>query len=153
MNESKRQLMPDTPLTRRNCLPHRELHLEPVAMATNSVDRLRRCQCNSEVGPPASLRELLSKHSIDPIPQMQAILDDMSKKFKENFETNAAERFQLAEAVYYRLLENILRSEMTKNFDWKVKMKTCEMHQNSLYILIVDCEPRRIPHSADNLFS
>lgn len=153
MNESKRQLMPDTPLTRRNCLPNRELHLEPVAMATNSVDRLRRCQCNSEAGPPASLRELLSKHSVDPIPQIQTILDDMSKKFKANFETNAAERFQLAEAVYYRLLENILRSEMTKNFDWKVRFKILKFHQHLLYILIIDCEPRCIPYSTDNLFS
>lgn len=113
--------MPDTPLTRRNHLPGREPHLEPVGMATQSVDRLRKQLGRYEMGVPAvTLRDLLTKYAKDPLPQIETILGDMREKFCAKFETNAQDRFELAEAVYYRLLENILRHEMTKNIDWKV---------------------------------
>lgn len=114
--------MLDTPLTRRNYLPGKESHLEPFAMATQSVDRLRKHLGKYDGGPPASLRDLLAKCSNDPFAMIKKSLAQMSQKFCAKFETNAQERFQLAEAVYYRLLENILRNEMVRNksFDWKV---------------------------------
>lgn len=124
MDESKKQLMPDTPLTRRNDLPGKGSNLEPVAMATQSVDRLRKGLGKYNGSPPVSLRELLARYAIDAFPLIQQIVTDMSAKFCAQFETNAQERFQLAEALYYRLLENILRKEMAVkiNFDWKVQV-------------------------------
>lgn len=124
MEESRKQFMPETPLTRRNCLPGKETILTPVAMATQSVCRLHTHLGNFSEEPPVSLKKLLESCPKDPFPKMKSLLDDMREKFCAKIENNGIERFKLAEAVYYRLLENILRNEMSvaKNFDLKVRV-------------------------------
>lgn len=122
MEESRKQFMPETPLTRRHCLPGKETFLTPVAMATQSVSRLRAHLGNYTEEAPNSLRKLLESCPKDPFPRIKTLLDEMREKFCKKIENNGRERFKLAEAVYYRLLENILRNEMSvaKNFDLKV---------------------------------
>lgn len=129
MEESRKQFMPETPLTRRNCLPGKQTILTPVAMATQSVNRLRMHLNSYADEPPASLRELLSTCATDPFPKIKTILQNLNEKFCQKFESHGQDRFRLAEAVYYRLLENIIRNEMSvpKNFDIKVRWVFCEI--------------------------
>lgn len=124
-DESKKQLMPPTPLTRRYYLPGKDAGsqaAEPVAMATRSVQRLRGALGTYNAVPPASLAELLAQCPEDPVPKMRALRDQMAAQFCARFETNARERFELAEMLYYRLLENILRREQAtrQSFDFKI---------------------------------
>lgn len=114
MAESKRQLMPPTPLTRRNCLPGKDAQLEPVAMATRSVDRLRQILGQYDPQPPASLRELLAMCDSDPLAKIKTMLCSMSTVFCAKYEKNATERFELAEMLYYRMLEQIVQREAGK---------------------------------------
>lgn len=112
--------MPDTPLTRPNLMPVKQNFSTPLVMATQSVDQLRSHvgECNSEM--PKTLCDLLKQFAENPVLKIKQILSNMSTQFCAKFETNAMERFKLAEAVYYRFLENILRHEMAEkkeNFD------------------------------------
>lgn len=106
--------MPPTPLTRRNYLPGKDAQLEPVAMATRSVDRLREILGQYDPQPPGSLRELLATCDPDPLDMIKAMLSNMSTVFCAKFEKNATERFELAEMLYYRMLEQIVRREAAK---------------------------------------
>lgn len=106
--------MPPTPLTRRNYLPGKDALLEPVAMATRSVDRLREFLGQYDPQPPASLRDLLAMCESDPLNKIKAMLCNMSTVFCAKFEKNATDRFELAEMLYYRMLEQIVRREAGK---------------------------------------
>lgn len=124
-DESKKQLMPPTPLTRRYYLPGKDAGsqaAEPVDMATRSVQRLRGALGTYDPEPPASLAGLLAQCPDDPLPKMRALRNQMMAQFCVRFETNARERFELAEMLYYRLLENILRREQAsrQSFDFKI---------------------------------
>lgn len=124
-DESKKQLMPPTPLTRRYYLPGKDAGsqaAEPVDMATRSVQRLRGALGTYDPEPPASLAGLLAQCPDDPLPKMRALRNQMIAQFCVRFETNARERFELAEMLYYRLLENILRREQAsrQSFDFKI---------------------------------
>lgn len=103
--------MPPTPLTRRHCLPGKDAHTEPVTSATRSVTRLREALGQYDPQPPASLREMLAICETDPLPKIKSILSNMQTLFCARFETNATERWELAEMLYYRLLEHIVRRE------------------------------------------
>lgn len=117
-------LMPETPLTRRHCLPGRDAVLaSPVSMATQNVCRLHQQLNDTVAEPSAVLKDLFKACETDPFPEIQSLLKTMSEKFCAEFRTNAAnERFELAVKLYYRLLENIIRNEKKKsqNFDIKV---------------------------------
>lgn len=106
--------MPATPLTRRNYLPGKDAQLEPVAMATRSVDRLRGILGQYDPRPPASLCKLLEMCDSDPLGKIKTMLCQMSTVFCAKFEKNANERFELAEMLYYRMLEQIVRREASK---------------------------------------
>lgn len=126
MIERTRSLIqPETPLTGRNYLPGREsTYQTTVAIATQSVQRLRTHLTSNSSSPPKTLLELCSKCNKNPIKNIENVLTAMSEIFQRNFEINAIDRFNLAKNVYYRLLENILKSEISlnkPNFDLKVK--------------------------------
>lgn len=106
--------MPPTPLTRRKYLPGKDAQLEPVAMATRSVDRLREILGQYDPQPPKSLRELLAMCDADALEKIKTMLCKMSTVFCAKFENNATERFELAEMLYYRMLEQIVRREAGK---------------------------------------
>lgn len=126
-----RTLVPETPLTRRNSLPGRDGLLSPVSIATQNVNRLHHHLGNGGVpGPSARLREMCKTCPVDPFPDIAAMLKTMSDKFCAAFQSNVAtERFQMAERLYYRLLENIIHKEKSQrqNYDMKVSIFLLEM--------------------------
>lgn len=140
-----RTMMPETPLTRRHCLPGREgLQTSPVTIATQNVNRLQQHLGSGPPGPSPRLRELCKSCKTDPLPGIAEQLKTMSVQFCTAFQTNAAvERFQLAERLYYRLLENIIQREKNDrpNYDSKVREFLCspsvDMLTNSVAIAIV----------------
>lgn len=116
--------LPITPVMRRFYIPSRDGHLvEPMAMATRSVQRLRASLGAYDPVVPPSLMELLRLCPEDPLPKIKSMLSHSATLFCERFESgNAKERFELAEMLYYRLLENILRREHATRaaFDFKI---------------------------------
>lgn len=119
-----RTLMPETPLTRRHCLPGKDgLLASPVSIATENVKRLNTHLGSGTPGPSLRLRELCKSCNIDPLPKIAGYLQAMSVQFCTAFQTNAAvERFQLAERLYYRLLENIIQKEKAERPSYDAKV-------------------------------
>lgn len=121
-------LMPETPLTRRSCLPGRDaLMASPVSVATQNINRLHHHLGDGVPGPSAKLKELCKSCPSDPFPDIECVIRTMGESFCTAFQTNtAAERFQLAERLYYRLLENIISKEKSQrqNYDSKVSIHT-----------------------------
>lgn len=119
-----RKMMPETPLTRRSCLPGRDPQLvSPVSVATQNVNRLHNHLGEGTPGPSDRLKELCKSCPNDPFPDIESLIKTMSDNFCKSFPNNTAnERFQLAERLYYRLLENIILKEKSQrpNYDSKV---------------------------------
>lgn len=117
-------LMPETPLTRRNFLPGRDALLtSPVSMATQNFNRLHQHLGDAPPQPTPRLRELCKACPTDPFPDIANLIQTMKEQFCNAFQTNDARmRFELAEKLYYRLLENIIHSEKSQraNYDMKV---------------------------------
>lgn len=119
-----RTMQPETPLTRRNTLPHRDPILaSPVSNATQNVNRLHQHLDGVALEPSAALRDLFRSCVDDPLPGIETLTQTMRKQFCDAFRTDTAnERFELALKLFYRMLENIIRKEKSQrqNFDQKV---------------------------------
>lgn len=119
-----RTMQPETPLTRRNTLPHRDPILAtPVSNATQNVNRLHQHLDGVALEPSAALRDLFRSCRDNPLPGIEEPIRMMRQQFCDAFRTEAAnERFELALKLFYRLLENIIRKEKSQreNFDQKV---------------------------------
>lgn len=119
-----RSMQPETPLTRRSTLPHRDPILaSPVSNATQNVNRLHQHLDGVGLEPGAALRELLRSCKDDPLPGIESLKQVMRQQFCDAFRMEASnERFELALKLFYRLLENIIRKEKSQrqNFDQKV---------------------------------
>lgn len=109
-------LAPDTPLSARHCLPSRDSILaSPVSNATQNVNRLQQHLNNSPAEPNKSLRDLFNTLGVNPLPEVEALLQTMREKFLNEFRTNSAsDRFELAVKLYYNLLEKIIRKERSQ---------------------------------------
>lgn len=112
--ESIKRLVKDTPITRRESLPPNKNCLTPVATATQSVNKLRSMLNDYNGKAQPSLREIFQKCDKNPEAKIEQLLLKMSKKFCDTSLPNGPERFRLAEALYYRLLENIIKFEMKR---------------------------------------
>lgn len=124
-------LVKGTPLTRRNDLPPRNDFLTPVTSATMSVNKLRTMLAEHKDKPKFTMCDLFASCTQNPQLKIEKMLKEMSKKFCDNFQTNGAERFRLAEALYYRLLENIIRGEMKqKPLDCNIFLNHDSIHQS-----------------------
>lgn len=137
MDESINTLVPGTPLTRRDKLPEKTF-LTPLAAATQSVKNLRSIFNDYNGIPPASLTDLIkTKCNNGETTKIENILKTMSDKFCCKFQTNAEDRFRMAEALYYRLLENIIKAEfkIRPNLDLKSLMNVEIFHKT----IIVCC--------------
>lgn len=116
-------LAPETPLTRQNCLPGRDAIISPVSNATQNVNRLHQHLDKWPAAPSKSLKDLFKACDVNPLSDVEALLNSMRDKFLKEFRTNSAnDRFELAVKLYYRLLEKIIRKERSQkqNFDPKV---------------------------------
>lgn len=138
IDESIKPLVPGTPLTRRENLPVKTF-LTPVAAATQNVKNLRTIFNGYDGKPPASLTDLIKSKKCNngETTKIENILKTMSEKFCCKFQTNAEDRFRMAEALYYRLLENIIKAEfkIRPNLDLKSLMNVEIFHKT----IIVCC--------------
>lgn len=108
---SSSNLMPQTPLSGQDFLQPSN-KLSPISSYKQNVQKLQALY-SGQRGPQASLKDLI----LESCPQ--SILDslrDRLGKMEDIFCTkmviNGHDRFQYAEALYYRLLESIIKSEM-----------------------------------------
>ncbi|XP_059620291.1 retinoblastoma family protein [Phlebotomus argentipes] len=128
-NTRENTLDPGTPVTRRSMLPPKE-NLSPITAAAMSVKKLRNCLGNIEAYPHASLRDSFKSCSVDPTQKIKDILERMERQFCEKVPRWPAERLTLTKALFYRLLENIVRDE-------EAKKKTSAKHVYSSETIIV----------------
>lgn len=109
-------LAPDTPLSARHNLPNRDSILaSPVSNATQNVNRLHQHLNSCPTGPSKSLKDLFNACGVNPLPEVERILQNMRENFLNEFRTNSAsDRFELAVKLYYSLLEKIIRKEKSQ---------------------------------------
>lgn len=110
-----------TPLTGRKYVQENSL-ASPVTSAMKSVGRLHTLLSGTKQGPSAKLSETLRNCARDPSDVISQRLKDMFDLLCQHFEGSRGERqgigkdmavryFQLAEALYYRMLESIIERE------------------------------------------
>uniref|UniRef100_A0A1B6EEJ0 Retinoblastoma-like protein 1 n=2 Tax=Clastoptera arizonana TaxID=38151 RepID=A0A1B6EEJ0_9HEMI len=134
------QLVPPTPLTGRKYLKSKEpSNITPVSTATQSVSRLQSMLNGRKATPSPVLLEIISSCSKNP--QIEDLIKEMGEQFclkytqaaDAQLETHidfAKKRLQLAECLYYKLLENILVDEKKKpNFDYNALLHQEIFHQ------------------------
>lgn len=116
-------MVPETPLTRRNCLPGRDsLLASPVSNATQNVNRLRSQLDGAPLEPTQALRDLCRTSEVDPFPGIERLIQTMREQFCQAFRAEAGnERFDMAVKLFYRLLKNIISKEKSRpNFEQKM---------------------------------
>lgn len=125
-----RHIMPATPLTGKKYLGDKEdLTTSPVSSATQTVSRLQALLSGRKAEASDSLRAIVSQFPKDPLPAMEERLKNLSEKFRYTFAQTKGEkqpgmhtefahyRAQLAQTLYYRLLESILAAENKQRSD------------------------------------
>lgn len=110
-NQVTSSLMPQTPLSGHDLLHQPSNKLSPMSSHKQNVQKLQALY-NGQRGIPQSLKEIILA-SCD-----QSILDSLRERlikmeltFCSNMK-NGLDRFPYAEALYYRLLESIVKSEL-----------------------------------------
>lgn len=104
-------LMPQTPLSGQDFSHPASNKLSPISSYKQNVQKLQALFTGNR-GPNAALREILSEGCPEDIlDKLRTRLDRMEETFCAKMMKNGRERFQYAEALYYRLLESIIRSE------------------------------------------
>ncbi|GAB0094709.1 Retinoblastoma family protein [Sergentomyia squamirostris] len=128
-HENISTLNPGTPVTRRSQLPPKE-KMSPITSAAMTVRKLRSSLGDLDAYPHASLKESFRSCSPDPTLRIQEILERMERQFIEKNRDWPEERFLMMKALFYRLLENIVRDEESKK-------KTSAKHVYRSEVIIV----------------
>ncbi|KAJ9576035.1 hypothetical protein L9F63_007135, partial [Diploptera punctata] len=138
-------LAPATPLTGRRYLKTKEMQhdVTPVSTATQSVSRLQTLLAGRQAAPSETLLELFRSCSCNPGDKIEECVKEMGQQFCTKFTENmkehlvnpmdfARKRLQLAETLYYKLLENILVDERKKKpeFDLTSLLEQEVFHQS-----------------------
>lgn len=109
---STSNLMPQTPLSGQDFLNQPSNKLSPISSYKQNVQKLRALY-NGNRGPTDSLKEILLVSCPETIlDSLKNRLNKMEDIFCTKMIPNGQDRFQYAEALYYRLLESIINSEM-----------------------------------------
>lgn len=117
-------LIPQTPLSGQDYLSyHTPNKLSPISSYKQNVQKLQAlCSNKQQSHPPNSLKTLLCSLSNDILVELEERLQTMKDIFCNKMGNNP-ERFMIAEALYYNLLENIIHSEIKTHgrFDLFIK--------------------------------
>lgn len=109
---SSSNLMPQTPLSGQDFLHQPSNKLSPISSYKQNVQKLQALY-SGQRGPQASLKDILLESCPETIlDSLRERLDKMEEIFCSKMVANGHDRFQYAEALYYRLLESIIKSEM-----------------------------------------
>jgi retinoblastoma-like protein 1 len=112
-SQSRESFIPQTPLSGQDFSHHSANKLSPVSSYRQNVQKLQALHTGGGVVQPTnSLKELLICHSDTILDDLKARLDRMKEIFCTKMMPNGQDRFHIAEALYYRLLENIINSEL-----------------------------------------
>lgn len=110
-----------TPLSGRNRISSNDLSkFTPISTANASANKLRMKLTGYDDEPFPTLQDLFKYCNPDPTPMVKARLADTRVKFLKRMldqkwtERSITDKFRTVEALYYRLLEYIIRSEMRK---------------------------------------
>lgn len=111
-NQMSSTLMPQTPLSGQDFSHQQSNKLSPISCYKQNVQKLQALY-NGKRGPTASIKEIILKSCpVDILNSLDERLGRMEEIFCTEMMKNGQERFQYAEALYYRLLESIIKSEM-----------------------------------------
>lgn len=130
-------LIPPTPLTGRKYLPSKDVaNVTPLSTATQSVSRLQALLAGRKPTPSDTLKEMLNSCTQDIKANIEARVNEIGEQFYKNYTQNTEDndtinadfgrkRLQLAQTLFYKLLETILNDEKRKKpyFDIAVSIK------------------------------
>uniref|UniRef100_A0A1B6KSV5 Retinoblastoma-like protein 1 n=2 Tax=Graphocephala atropunctata TaxID=36148 RepID=A0A1B6KSV5_9HEMI len=134
------QLAPPTPLTGRKYLKSKEPGVTPVSTATQTVQRLQSLLSGRQAAPSPWLLQTISR-VCESDPKIEERVRRLGEKFCAQYTQMtsnhpgthidfAQKRLQLAESLFYKLLENILKDEIKKpNFDCNTLLQHEMFHQ------------------------
>ncbi|XP_067002390.2 retinoblastoma-like protein 1 [Anabrus simplex] len=141
----QQHLAPSTPLTGRRYLSNKEnnQNITPVSTATQSVSRLQSLLAGRHSSPSETLSEIFSSCSRNPREKVEELVKGMGQMFCTHYTHQsddqtgspidfAQKRLQLAESLFYKLLENILVEERNKKppgFDFSALLEQDIFHQ------------------------
>jgi retinoblastoma-like protein 1 len=110
-NQMASSLMPQTPLSGQDLLHQPSNKLSPMSSYKQNVQKIQALY-NGQRGIPHSLKEIILASCDGTIlASLRGRLENMEKIFCTNMK-NGIDRFPYAEALYYRLLESIIKSEL-----------------------------------------
>lgn len=105
-------LMPQTPLSGQDLHHQSNNKLSPISSYKQNVQKLQALY-SGQRGPLNSLKEILLESCPNTIlDSLRERLNKMEEIFITKMMPNGQDRFQYAEALYYRLLESIIKAEM-----------------------------------------
>lgn len=105
-------LMPQTPLSGQDYSHTPSSKLSPISSCKQNIQKLQVLFTGTR-GPQVSLRDILLCSCPDSIlDDLRNRLDNMQEIFCTKLIAKGADRFQYAEALYYRLLESIINAEL-----------------------------------------
>lgn len=131
---SSSMLIPQTPLSGQELSHHSASKLSPISSYRQNVQKLQAICSNKQSNPPNSLKILLSSCSDKVLDEIEERLQNMKTIFCNKM-GNSQDRFQIAEALYYSLLENIIHSEIKTHGRFDLFIKDEDFNQT----LIVLC--------------
>lgn len=111
-NQMSSNLMPQTPLSGQDLLHQPSNKLSPISSYKQNVQKLQALY-SGQRGPMTSLQDLLLVSCPETIiDSLRERLNKMEEIFCSKMMKNGQDRFKYAEALYYRLLESIIKSEL-----------------------------------------
>ena len=110
-NQMSSNLMPQTPLSGQDLSHQSRDKLSPISSYKQNVQKLQALY-NGKRGPLSSLQEILVSCPDTILDSLRERLDKMQEIFCTKMVKNGQDRFKYAEALYYRLLEGIIKSEL-----------------------------------------
>lgn len=112
---SQSNLMPQTPLSGQDLSHPTNSKLSPISSYKQNVQKLQALY-NGQRGPTNTLQELLlvscPGNILESLRQRLSKMETVFEKFCSKTMKNGQDRFQYAEALYYRLLESIIKFEV-----------------------------------------
>lgn len=137
---SPSNLMPQTPLSGQDLSHPSNSKLSPISSYKQNVQKLLALY-NGQRGPPSSLQDLLLVSCSDNILESLSVrlskLEALFEAFCSKMMKNGQERFQYAEALYYRLLESIIKSEVKNHGRFDVFIKD-DVFNQALIVLCLE---------------
>lgn len=152
-------LCQQTPLSGRSRISKDECSIfTPISTANASVNKLRMKLSGYDGEPHGALRELLKTCTQDPTPVVKKRIAAEREKFNKQMreqnwnQKSTTAKFDMIEALYYKLLENIIRAEIRRRGAHVIAQVCCEEMFNKT-LLVCSAEIVIYAHNLQQNFS